>query len=449
MDRVKTELVVGAVALGALAGVAATLGVQFWSQSRAGGAPVAGKPGSDGLSSKTAVPAHDEDLIQEQLARNIAFLGEKGASKVRNSHIVIVGVGGVGSWVATMLVRSGVGKVTLIDFDQVTLSSLNRHATATLADVGTPKVHSVAKFLNSVAPWVEITPIVALWTKDSTHLLDGASFVVDCIDNIDTKVDLLEYCYKNEIPVISSMGAGCKADPTRIRVADLSMSIEDPLSRSTRRRLRLRGITTGIPVVFSAEKPGKDKAKLLELDEEEFQKGKVDELSVLQDFRVRILPVLGPLPAIFGLTIATHLLTFIGDYTSVYDPVLGGYSLAGKQRTKFYDSAMQSLIGQAARMGWKETRDVPVDLNDIGYLIDEVFCGKTITGQCNRICLTTWDPSKPMKIGNIVPVSKEQQNLHEKEIIKGNKSLEEVYSPDTLDHVRRRLDLGLWYDRFR
>lgn len=117
-----------------------------------------------------------------------------------------------------MLLRSGVGKIRLIDFDQVTLSSLNRHAVATLADVGTPKVLALRKRLEQVAPWVEIDARNELWRmEDGDGLLAGEpTFVVDAIDNITTKVDLLYYCKSRGIPIISSMGAGCKSDPTRV-----------------------------------------------------------------------------------------------------------------------------------------------------------------------------------------------------------------------------------------
>jgi tRNA A37 threonylcarbamoyladenosine dehydratase len=152
------------------------------------------------------------------LARNRVFLGDDGLQKVRDAFVIVVGCGGVGSWAATMLVRSGVGRVRLVDFDQVTLSSLNRHAVATLADVGTPKVLALRKHLEQVAPWVEIDARNALWNKENGEmLLSGQpTFVIDAIDNIDTKVDLLHYCKTNGIPVISSMGAGCKSDPTRV-----------------------------------------------------------------------------------------------------------------------------------------------------------------------------------------------------------------------------------------
>lgn len=398
---------------------------------------------------------YSQELIDEQLARNQAFLGDEAMQKLRDSLVVVVGAGGVGSWAATMLVRSGVGKVRIIDFDQVTLSSLNRHACATVEDVGIPKVECCARFLKKAAPFVEIEPIVSLWSLDKAkELLSGnPTYVIDCIDNIDTKVDLLDYCYsKLKVPVISAMGAGCKADPTRVRIADLSMSNEDPLSRSVRRRLRLRGIEKDIPVVFSAEKPGKGKAKLLQLDDEEFEKGKVDELSVLKDFRVRILPVLGPMPAIFGLTIAAHLLNEIGGYNPVFDPIQGGYSMAGKARTKMYESAVQSLVGQAARLGWEETRKVPIDSSDAGYIIEEVFRGKSpINGESNRLVLTTWEPSKGMLLGNIIPVTREQQSFHEKNVLKGENddSLEKHYSTGVLDVIKKRLEEDEWYSKFR
>jgi tRNA A37 threonylcarbamoyladenosine dehydratase len=115
----------------------------------------------------------------------------------------------------------------------------------------------------------------------------------DAIDNITTKVDLLAYCHANGLRVISSMGAGAKADPTRVQIADISSTIYDPLARSVRRRLRLQGVANGIPVVYSTEVPGE--VKLLPLAEEEFQKGDIKELGVFDDFRVRILPVIGGL----------------------------------------------------------------------------------------------------------------------------------------------------------
>jgi tRNA threonylcarbamoyladenosine dehydratase len=188
-----------------------------------------------------------------------------------------------------------IGRIRVIDFDQVTLSSLNRHASANLASVGTAKATSLCAFLATIAPFVVYDPIIDLWTKETAErLFDGnPDYIVDCIDNISTKIDLLAYCYGRNLKVISSMGSGCKSDPTRVQVGDISDTIEDPLSRSTRRGLRAKGIEKGVRVVFSSEKPSKEGAKLLPLPEEQFKKGNVDELSSLPNFRVRILPVVG------------------------------------------------------------------------------------------------------------------------------------------------------------
>lgn len=258
----------------------------------------------------------DEELILEQLARNRVFLKDEGLKKLRDSFVIVVGCGGVGSHCAASLARSGVSKIRLIDFDQVTLSSLNRHAVATLADVGLPKVQCLERRLIAIAPWVKFdlrqekfdgdvaVKLLAPWEGTDRQ----PDFVVDAIDNIDTKVSLLKYTHDHKLPVISSMGAACKSDPTRIIVGDISNSTDDGLSRATRRRLKLLGVTSGIPVVFSTEKTGEGKAELLPLPEEEFQKGSVGDLGVMANFRVRILPVLGTMPAVYSLTVADHII---------------------------------------------------------------------------------------------------------------------------------------------
>ena len=261
----------------------------------------------------------DEELVHEQLARNRVFLTPEGLDKLRRSFVVVVGLGGVGSHCAAALARSGVERLRLIDFDQVTLSSLNRHAVATLADVGMPKVQCLHRRLIAITPWVKwdlrqekfdehvAATMLGPWLDDGQK----PDYVIDAIDNIETKVALLRYCHDHQIPVISAMGAGCKSDPTRIIVGDISATTDDPLSRATRRRLKLLGITSGIPTIFSTEKTGDGKAELLPLPEDEFQKGSVGDLGVLPSFRVRILPVLGTMPAVFGYTAANHVILSI------------------------------------------------------------------------------------------------------------------------------------------
>lgn len=123
---------------------------------------------------------YSEELIREQLARNYAFFGDDAMARIRDSRVVVVGCGGVGSYAAMMLARSGVSKIRLVDFDYVTLSSLNRHATAVLADVGTPKVHCVRRLINEVAKWVDVDARVDIWRKDEGggKLLEDADWVV-------------------------------------------------------------------------------------------------------------------------------------------------------------------------------------------------------------------------------------------------------------------------------
>jgi len=298
--------------------------------ARSGGGGAGQQPARRGSKKATS-----EVIIREALARNYAFFGDDKMDAVRDKFVVVVGLGGVGSAAAVMLVRSGIRKIRLIDFDQVSLSSLNRHSTATLAQVGTPKVTSCADYFAEVAPWVEVDARIELFEKDrAAELLEGQpDYVVDCIDNIDSKVDLLAFCCKNGLPVFSSLGAACKSDPSRIQVADISTTFEDPLAKSVRRRLRLEGVSQGVPVVvrpssllldppflslpldkltprslaaqYSTEKPRPDLG-LLPLDEAEFEKGKVDELHAMQNFRVRILPVLGPLPAMVRPPTLSH-----------------------------------------------------------------------------------------------------------------------------------------------
>lgn len=402
---------------------------------------------------------------------------DEGLKKLRLSFVIVVGCGGVGSHATAALTRSGVSKIRLIDFDQVTLSSLNRHALATLADVGTPKVQCIRRRLEQIVPWVQFDcrnelfgasvadKVLGPWSLNGSGG-QRPDYVIDCIDNIDSKVELLHYCHVNSIRVISSMGAGCKSDPTRIGIADISASMDDPLSRSTRRRLRLRGVSSGIPVVFSTEKPGPGKASLLPLPEEEFAKGKVDELGVLPDFRVRILPVLGTIPAVFGYTIANHVICDIADYAIEYN-------LGGKGREKLYDTILTQLQVSIERLvraeGNKDTVGVrvPISREDIAFLVEEIWKGRSvISGLFNRLAVIPWTRSADgfkvdqdwdkegqrfvrLNLTNLVCMTKEESVRHEKEVLLGGKNVEEVYDEQIVQKVQERLQEIALYEKYR
>jgi tRNA threonylcarbamoyladenosine dehydratase len=409
---------------------------------------------------------YDDDLILEQVARNRVFLKDEGLAKLRSAFVIVVGCGGVGSHATASLARSGVSKLRLIDFDQVTLSSLNRHALATLADVGTPKVHCIRRRLEQVTPWTHFDCRNELFNEAGapTQLapMNGQEpdFVIDAIDNIDSKVALLNYCYKNKIKVISSMGAGCKSDPTKIFIGDISGSTDDPLSKSTRRRLRLLGVKEGIPVVYSTEKPGPGKAELLPLPEEEFAKGSVGELGVLPDFRVRILPVLGTMPAMFGLCVANHVILEVTGYPHEYLP--------SKSRDKMYDGILGALQGSEERLARVRGHEaqglrIPITQDDVGYLVEEVYHGRSIiSGLSTRLCLARWnkpadfiDTRTPgqnnslLRMNDLVLMTKEEAAKHEKEVLNGEKTAEELYNEKTVDSVRLKMLEEQKFERFR
>ncbi|KIJ50617.1 hypothetical protein M422DRAFT_204191 [Sphaerobolus stellatus SS14] len=363
--------------------------------------------------------SYDESLIREQLARNYAFFGEEGMAKIRGGFVVVVGCGGVGSHAAMMLARSGVAKIRLVDFDYVTLSSLNRHAAAGLSDVGMPKVTCIKRTIESFAKWVDVDARVDIWRKDEGggNLLEGADWVLDAIDNIPTKVDLLKYCHDNKIKVFSAMGAGAKSDPTRIQIRhvvasspfDISYTVYDPLARSVRRRLRPLGVTSGIPVVYSTEVPGD--VKLLPLSEEEFKKGKINELGVFDDFRVRILPVIGPLPSIFGLNAASYILCELAG-----KPILN--PLPVKNRTKTYDRLYRDLGANESKLfstTGLQTK-LPVDIDDIAFIYEELHRGgRSVFPPFEvpiRATLTRFDLRKPLTVENCVVMELSDAQKH-------------------------------------
>lgn len=432
------------------------------------------------IAAKARKGQYDEELILEQLARNRVFLKDEGLAKLRNAFVVVVGLGGVGSHCVAALARSGVSRLRIIDFDQVTLSSLNRHALATLADVGAPKVHCIRKRLEQICPWARIDCRNELLSSQSTEALLGVwdyelqdeddrsepDFVVDAIDNIDTKVSLLQYCALRGIKVISSMGAGCKSDPTRIQVGDISTSIEDPLSKATRRRLRVKGIKDGIPVVFSTEKPGEGKAELLPIADEEVQKGNVDKLGVLPEFRVRILPVLGTMPAVFGYTVANYVICGIAGYPM-------DYRVGEKGRERMYDGILSALQGLEERLVRSTPGQeavglrIPVSRDDVAYLVEEVFRGKSVvSGLGNRLALIRWrKPAEGFQVedaylkegqkmtklpmADLVLMTKEEAQKHEKQVLLGESAPEDVYDPPVVNIVEKRHREELAYERYR
>lgn len=196
-------------------------------------------------------------MTDDWLQRTTLLLGDNAMTKLRQSRILVVGVGGVGAYAAEMLVRAGVGSMTLIDSDEVSPSNINRQLIALQSTIGQPKVEVLAQRLRDISPYLELDIRQYYLNADDTDnlLATQYDFVVDAIDTIAPKTALLASCVKRGVAVVSSMGAGARLDPSQIQYADISKTYRCGLARAVRLRLRKMGIESGIPVVFSTEQP--------------------------------------------------------------------------------------------------------------------------------------------------------------------------------------------------
>jgi len=190
------------------------------------------------------------------LSRTALITGEKVLDKLSQSKVLVVGMGGVGSFAAEFIVRAGIGNITIIDGDTVEASNRNRQLPALATTEGKYKVDIMQERLLAINPELNITGIKHFMTPDDMkNLLLSHSFdyVIDAIDSISPKVKLLTICYQCGTPVVSSMGAGGKLDPTQIKVVDIADTHTCKLARYIRKRLKKQNIYTGIKAVFSTE----------------------------------------------------------------------------------------------------------------------------------------------------------------------------------------------------
>ena len=361
-----------------------------------------------------------DEVLQEHFTRNIQFFGEAGQERISGAFVVVVGLGGVGSHAAHLLLRSGVGKLRIVDFDQVSLSSLNRHAVATRADVGVPKAACLQRHFAAICPEIEVEALNCMYT-DATEdvVLAGApDYVLDAIDNIDTKVALLAACKRRGLPVLCCAGAGAKVDPTRIRLADLTESSADRLARAVRTRLkRDHGIAGGIEVLFSLEKP---RVGLVPFDDSGGERPL--DYQVVPGFRVRTIPVLGTLPAIFGMAAATAILTALAGAPLDPEPV---FRLQAKQ----YGLILEDLREREAERFGAAGADVQVDVDEVTYLVRELWRGcsarllfqgpeatakgfKGLWRSTFGLCLERWDERLPARVDNLVMLRMEEAEEH-------------------------------------
>jgi tRNA A37 threonylcarbamoyladenosine dehydratase len=197
------------------------------------------------------------DRMLHQFSRNELAIGKEGLDILKNSTVAVLGIGGVGSFAAEALARSGVEKLILIDKDDVDITNVNRQVIALLSTVGRPKVELMKERIADINPECEVIALKIFYTEETYEEIFGYNldFVIDASDTISYKIHLMKECLQRKIPIISSMGAANKMDPTRFQIADISKTHTDPIAKVVRTRLRKEGIKKGIPVVFSDESP--------------------------------------------------------------------------------------------------------------------------------------------------------------------------------------------------
>lgn len=207
-------------------------------------------------------PAETEYVLHRRFDRMGRLVGDQVMGQLFKTHVMIIGLGGVGSWAAESLARSGVGKITIIDFDEICITNANRQLHALQGLVGRKKAEVMAERLRKINPQAEVVFFSEFYNAESSEKFLGLKpdYVVDAIDNLTAKCHLLATCRERGIKVITSAGSGAKLDPLQIEMADLAATHTDPMAHQVRKILRQKydfpeGRHFGIPCVFSAEEP--------------------------------------------------------------------------------------------------------------------------------------------------------------------------------------------------
>ena len=192
----------------------------------------------------------------QTFARFSMMVGEDGIEKLRNSRVIVFGVGGVGSYTVEALARSGVGQITMVDFDEISESNINRQLHSLRSTIGKSKIDVMKDRILDINPDCKVELVKRLVYDDVDEVLGNNKydFVVDAIDVIGSKINLIEYCVKNNINIISSMGFGNKMHPEMVEIAKIKNTSVCPMARTIRSILKKKGITN-VPVAFSKEIP--------------------------------------------------------------------------------------------------------------------------------------------------------------------------------------------------
>lgn len=228
------------------------------------------------------------------LGRTTLLIGEEKVRALTQKHVMIVGMGGVGSFAAEFICRSGIGKMTIIDGDVVDPTNRNRQLPALSTNHGVSKADIMAERLKQINPEVELNVIKEFVNPEMVErILDlNPDYIIDAIDSITPKITFLSIAHSKKIPIVSSMGAGAKLDPTQLKVVDISKTIICPFAQQVRKGLKKNGIYKGIKAVYSPEPPIKE--SLMLTDGKNYKKSAYGTISYL--------------PATFGAVAASVVL---------------------------------------------------------------------------------------------------------------------------------------------
>jgi tRNA threonylcarbamoyladenosine dehydratase len=198
-----------------------------------------------------------EFQLLHQFSRNELAIGTEGVNRMRDMTVAVLGVGGVGSFAAEACARSGIGRIILVDKDDIDITNINRQLIANLSTVGRSKAEVMKERIADINKECEVISLHMFYTEETAEEFFSykPDYVIDASDTISFKIHLIKECLARGVKIISSMGAANKMDPTRFQIADISKTHTDPIAKVIRLRLRKEGVHKGVPVVFSDESP--------------------------------------------------------------------------------------------------------------------------------------------------------------------------------------------------
>jgi tRNA A37 threonylcarbamoyladenosine dehydratase len=240
-----------------------------------------------------------------QFSRTQLLFGQQAMQKFNQMRIAIMGLGGVGSYAAEALARSGIQKFLLVDFDKVSLSNINRQLPAVHNNLEKLKTEAMQERILDINPQAQVDIFSDFCAQESREkLLQNVDFVVDAIDSLGPKVGLLADCYSQKIPIISVMGAASRFDPSQIELCDISQTKMCPLAKRVRKFLRRQNIEKGIPVIYSKEKP---------IPQFSHEHGSQQEWGAERGRKRGTLGSVVYMPAIMGMWAASYILRKLSD----------------------------------------------------------------------------------------------------------------------------------------